>query len=486
MDLAELSQRLKKLEDSIGRYKDAEAKLRKKTEEALKGEDKLSHLLFENMLDGFAYCQMQFDDNGKPMDFTYLSVNGAFETLTGLRNVTGKKVTEVIPGIRESDPELFEIYGRVSKTGKPERFEMFLNSLRIWFFVSAFSPERGYFVAVFEDITERKNSEERMTKSYQIQLIINKLLQVSLQNLPLEKILEQIIEIISAASWAVFEQKAAIFVVEDEPEVLVLKAQHGLPDSILNTCAKLPFGKCLCGKAAASKKIIYSDHIGIEHDNIYEGIFPHGSYCVPILSSNGDVLGVLNICLQEGHKRSEEEENFMVLVAEVLSGMLGREKQERELKETHSYLENLLNYANAPIIVWNDESRITRFNHAAEVLTGKNAQEVIGMPVGLLFPESKRKEFAEKAQAAISLQNKEPVEIPVINKIGEVRMILWNFSSLLGKDGRMSVSTIAQGQDITMRKRDEEEMKKQNEELERFNKLMVGRELKMIELKGGG
>ncbi|MFA5817433.1 MAG: PAS domain-containing protein, partial [Bacteroidales bacterium] len=44
-------------------------------------------------------------------------------------------------------------------------------------------------------------------------------------------------------------------------------------------------------------------------------------------------------------------------------------------------------YANAPIIVWNPEFRITRFNHAFEHLTGYPAQEVIGKELRMLFPE---------------------------------------------------------------------------------------------------
>ena len=54
--------------------------------------------LFENMLNGFAYCKMLFEQN-QPQDFIYLKVNGTFEQLTGLKNVVGKKVSEVLPGI---------------------------------------------------------------------------------------------------------------------------------------------------------------------------------------------------------------------------------------------------------------------------------------------------------------------------------------------------------------------------------------------------
>jgi light-regulated signal transduction histidine kinase (bacteriophytochrome) len=104
---------------------------------------------------------MLFED-GKPKDFIYLAVNDAFESQTGLKNVVGRKVTEVIPGIREADPQLFEIYGRVAKTGEPERFEMYVEALRMWFYISVYCPKEEHFVAVFDVITERKKAEEEI------------------------------------------------------------------------------------------------------------------------------------------------------------------------------------------------------------------------------------------------------------------------------------------------------------------------------------
>jgi PAS domain S-box-containing protein len=118
------------------------------------------------MLNGFAYCKMLFEQN-QPTDFTYLEVNSAFETLTGLKSVAGKKVSEVIPGIRESDPKLLEIYGRVALTGMPERFETYVEALGMWFSISVYSPRKEYFVAVFDVITERKQMEQELRKSVQ-------------------------------------------------------------------------------------------------------------------------------------------------------------------------------------------------------------------------------------------------------------------------------------------------------------------------------
>jgi PAS domain S-box-containing protein/putative nucleotidyltransferase with HDIG domain len=142
----------------------------KRTDAELLRTESLYRNLFEHMAEGFAYCKMVFE-HGQPTDWVYLVVNKAFEKLTGLKDITGKQVSEAIPGIRQSDPGLFEIYGRVAETGKAEQFEIFLEALKEWFFVSVYSPQKEYFVAVFSVITERKQAEEALRKS-QDQLLL--------------------------------------------------------------------------------------------------------------------------------------------------------------------------------------------------------------------------------------------------------------------------------------------------------------------------
>ena len=135
----------------------------KKSDHSMRESEARYRSLFENMLDGFAYCKMLFEDS-LPQDFIYLEVNRAFEEMTGLKNVPGRKVTEVIQGIKESNPELFEIYGRVSLTGKPEKFEVYVESLKLWLAISVYSTEPTYFTAIFENITERKRMEEEIRR----------------------------------------------------------------------------------------------------------------------------------------------------------------------------------------------------------------------------------------------------------------------------------------------------------------------------------
>jgi PAS domain S-box-containing protein len=137
---------------------------RKRAEAALRDIEGRYRSLFQNMLNGFAYCRMIFEQ-GRPVDFVYIAVNSVFENLTGLKNVVGKKVSEVIPGLQEKDPEMLEIYGRVVQTGKPEKFEIYTESLKMWFAVSAYRPQEGYFVAVFDVITQRKEAERVLRES---------------------------------------------------------------------------------------------------------------------------------------------------------------------------------------------------------------------------------------------------------------------------------------------------------------------------------
>ena len=158
-----VDERTRELSATIAELREEVAE-RKRVEEQFRQSEERYRGLFDHMVEGFAYCKMIFED-GQPKDWIYLSVNEAFAALTGLKNVTGKRVTEVIPDIREADPELFEIYARVASTGKPERFEKFVHALQMWFTISVYSPETGFFVVVFDVITERKRTEEALQKS---------------------------------------------------------------------------------------------------------------------------------------------------------------------------------------------------------------------------------------------------------------------------------------------------------------------------------
>ena len=136
---------------------------RKQMESALRDSEEHFRSLFENMLNGYAYCKMLYEGD-EPSDFIYLHVNKSFEPLTGLKNVIGRRASEVIPGIRESDQHIIATYGRVAGTGIPEKMETHVESMGMWFSISLYSPRKDHFVAVFDAITERKEAEAALQK----------------------------------------------------------------------------------------------------------------------------------------------------------------------------------------------------------------------------------------------------------------------------------------------------------------------------------
>ena len=152
----------KKLADEAA-IRTLEAESRKSEQQLIESE-KLYRNLFENMLNGFAYCKILYEE-GQPLDFLYINVNKAFAALTGLTNVSGKKVSQVIPGIQKTDQELLQRYFRVSVSGVPETFEIFVESMEMWFLISVYCPQKDYFVAVFDVITERKKVEASLIES---------------------------------------------------------------------------------------------------------------------------------------------------------------------------------------------------------------------------------------------------------------------------------------------------------------------------------
>ncbi|MBD3392853.1 MAG: PAS domain S-box protein, partial [Chitinivibrionales bacterium] len=117
--------------------------------------------LFDNMVQGFAVHKL-VTEGDRPVDYVFLESNKAFEALTGLQceKIKGKRVTEVLPGIEKDPADWIGRYGAVALGGGQIRFEQFSQPLKKWYSVIAYSPERGYFCAIFQDITERKRAEQ--------------------------------------------------------------------------------------------------------------------------------------------------------------------------------------------------------------------------------------------------------------------------------------------------------------------------------------
>jgi len=131
-----------------------------------------------------------------------------------------------------------------------------------------------------------------------------------------------------------------------------------------------------------------------------------------------------------------------------------RKRAEEALRESNEYLHKLIDFANSPIIVWDPEFRVTRFNHAFEHLTGRTEQEVLGQKIDILFPVESREASLALIKKTLEGERWETVKIPILVSDGTIRIVLWNSANILTADAEL-VSTIAQGIDITQSERAE-------------------------------
>lgn len=320
-------------------------------------------------------------------------------------------------------------------------------------------------VGIGHDITERKHTEEELEHSRDIQTVLNKMLRLSLEDLSINKFLEQSLDLILSIPWFSFESRGAIFLVENEPDILVLKAQKGLSEPIQRACSRVSFGKCLCGRAAAEQRTIFSDHLDEHHEITYEGIYSHGHYCVPILAA-GKTIGVINVYLKEGRDYNSQEEKFLLAIADTLVLTIQSKQAEKALHSLSLHQQTLLTAIKDIVAEVDLDKKYTWVNKAGTEFFG---EDVIGKEASFYF-EGEQDTYSIAQPIFEGEKDSVYIESWQRRKDGENRLLAWWCTALKDNQGNI-IGSLSTAHDITERRRSEEAQEKLKDRLLQSQKM---------------
>jgi PAS domain S-box-containing protein len=205
----------------------------------------------------------------------------------------------------------------------------------------------------------------------------------------------------------------------------------------------------LPGNYTTFRKLVHPDDLGLVEATIQNHIrLKDAGYSVEMRMKTKS--GAWKWIQTRGKVIERDAEDNPVRMVGTHTDVTERKKAEATLRETSEYLQNLIRYANAPIIVWNPEFRITEFNRAFESLTGLPRDQAIGRHLHILFPQDSCNSSMDQIRRTLHGEQWEVVEIPIRHVSGQTKTVLWNSANIRDSQGTI-IATIAQGQDITER-----------------------------------
>jgi len=458
--------------------------------------------LFENMLEGFAYCRMLTDDAGVPIDFIYLDVNAAFERLTGLTSVVGKRVSDLIPDIARDEPTLIARYGRVATGAPPERFEEYLPALGIWLDVAAYSIETGYFIAVFDNITDRKVAEQNGEATLDLLRICNKAtaqeqliheLTVYFKNLTTCDAVG--VRLQNNGDYPYYETRGFDDEFVQLENSLCVRLEDG---AVLLGSDGRPFLECMCGNVIRGR-VDHSQPFFTENGSFWSSGTTQmlasttdserqthtrnrcnsagfESVALIPLQTQGETFGLVQFNDRRVGKFTKASIATLETLVSYVAIALAKIRTDEALREASQFSQQVIASADEGIVVYGTDARFRSWNPFMERLTGFTSSQVIGHHPDEIFPFLRQVGVVEQIEKALQGEATHPVDfhydIPHKGKSGWASDVEAPLRNTRGD----IIGVISTVRDITENMEAAEQLKETNERLLQAEKMeAVGR-----------
>ncbi|MDF2942195.1 MAG: hypothetical protein K0S01_1053 [Herbinix sp.] len=421
---------------------------------------------YKNLIDelpiAFAYNKVLLNEKGIPYDCEIIEVNNAFEKLLGRRKseIVNKRITELLPNIRTSQSELLHLCEDIALFGGKKELVHFYEPSHCWLKITIYSPEKLYFITHFLDITKEMSQLTEMEKLIDIseELLLN-----DEQKNGYQKISDDFLRI-SGAKYAVFN------LFEADGKSFTTKALTGDKGIIKKAIdiigyqfegKKWEYNKELAKKIQTQTITKFNSLIELTGKTIpaplimlLEKSFNIGEVILIKITMKEIILGDITLFMEKG--KTFDKYTLAEVYARQLGMFITRKRAEEALLKEKTLIDSIFYSTPGMIYLYDDQSRLVRWNKKHEDVTGYSAEELSKMT---LLDWYKNDDISQKAvKEGIARAIKEgfgDAEADLQKKDGTTIPMYFTASALTLEDKQYFTGIAI---DITERRKREEEI----------------------------
>lgn len=422
--------------------------------------------LIEELPTGYAYHKIICDEDGIPCDYEFIEANTAFEKLTGLKgsDIVGRRITEVLPGIRYCQFDWIYFYGDIAINGGKKEFEQFLEPLQRWYKVNIFSPKKFYFVTYLVDISKQKS---QLTEMQNLIEISEEFLQIDEQKIGYQKITDDILNICGAkyAVFNLFDEDGKSFITKaisvnnEKLERILKKASYILGYKIEGKRwehNKIIDEKTKCGIITRFKSLreLVEGIIPIPVAVLLEKAFNIGEVVLIKILRKNIYIGHFALCMKKGERFSKD--TFAEIYTIQLGMLITRKRAEDKLLHEKNLTDAIFQSAPGLLYLYDENGRLLRWNKKHQDITGYSPEELSKMSLSDWYKGDEKSQKAFKKGITRAIEEGFGDGETELQKKDGTTVSMYFTSSAFNLEGNHYFAGIAI--DITERKKKETEI----------------------------
>lgn len=422
---------------------------------------KIYKSIFGKMINGFVLHKIVLDENKKPVDYIFLKMNKQFENYTGIKKENiGKKITEIFPNIINSKFNWIEFYGDIALNNKKKSIEQFSEQTNKWYLINAYSPKKGYFAVIIEDITKRKLNELLIEKQNKKLEVMNNIISLMNKCCDLNKLFDDLFDVLQK----IFNYESyGVYLIEND--IAKIFAYKNLSEEFLESVDNVNIYK------EPFKNVLVDGNLSIKSENVSELLNKtgHKSFCsIPLIAENR-IIGALNLSTKTDFTVEKEEQDLLYSIGKEIGSAVQKIKNQEKIKQNQINFETVFNSISDFIVITGENGKIIEVNNIFIERSGYSKEELLKMNIFDTVPESINEEIKKSskekfingiwiAYSKIKTKNNEIIDVEV-----KTTVTVWNNQKVL----------LGIGRDVTDKNKLEKKEKQYKNDLLFLNNLLL-------------